>query len=85
MATDDDQRTGQLTVGAPDTGTVITDTASQGATTSGQIGGGGTTGGTDGGGSGEPSGLFSLMGVRTRDVAVATAIAGATHILGYWT
>jgi hypothetical protein len=36
VATDDDQRTGQLTVGAPDTGTVITDTASQGATTSGQ-------------------------------------------------
>ena len=86
VATDDDQRTGQLTVGAPDTGTVITDTASQGATTSGQIGGGETTGGTDDGGdSGEPSGLFSLVGVRTRDVAVATAIAGATHILGYWT
>ena len=86
VATDDDQRTGQLTVGAPDTGTVITDTASQGATTSGQIGGGETTGGTDDGDdSGEPSGLFSLMGVRTRDVAVATAIAGATHILGYWT
>jgi hypothetical protein len=86
VATDDNERTGQLTVTSPDSGTAITDATSQGATTSSPVSDGGGTGDTgDGGDGSEPSGLFSLAGVRTRDVAVATAIAGLTHVLGYWT
>ncbi|MFQ3475173.1 hypothetical protein HKK80_02785 [Halonotius sp. F2-221B] len=90
VSTEDDAATGQLTVAEPESGTVIT--SNENATTSNpsEIGqpnnneatddnGNNNDGGNDG------NGLFSLIGIRSRDVAVATAVTGAIHILGYWT
>jgi hypothetical protein len=92
VSTEDDTATGQLTVMEPESGTVIT--SNENATTSnpseiGQENNNEATG-TDendnnNGVGNDGNGLFGLIGIRSRDVAVATAVTGVVHILGYWT
>ncbi|TQQ83454.1 hypothetical protein EGH24_01270 [Halonotius terrestris] len=81
VLTEDDQRTGQLTVTEPDSGTVIS--SSENVTTSSSPVDD-TSGTGNNNESGNESGLFGLLGIRSRDVVVATAVTGAVHVLGYW-
>ena len=81
VRTEDDERTGQLTVTEPDSenDTRINSLDSEGPTVSGSPEGTGDPTESD------PEGLFGLFGIRSRDVAVAATVTGAMHLLGQWT
>ena len=75
VSTDDDERTGTLTVTeSEDTEVTTTDgNATQSSPPEEQDN-------SDDGG----SGLLGMVGLRGRDVAVAAAVTGAMHVLGQW-
>ncbi len=79
IRTDDDEQTGQLTVTEAD------DETAQ------QLDSIDTEDGTldqspeDTGDDEDPEGLFGLIGIQRRDIAVAATVTGAMHILGQWT
>ncbi|MEA1931226.1 MAG: BGTF surface domain-containing protein [Euryarchaeota archaeon] len=81
VRTEDDERSGQLTVTEPDSenDTRINSLDSEGPTVSGSPEGTGDPTESD------PEGLFGLFGIRSRDVAVAATVTGAMHLLGQWT
>jgi len=80
VRTEDDERTGQLTVTEPDSEneTQINSLDAEEPTVSGSPDGTGDP--TES----EPEGLFGLFGIRSRDVAVAATVTGAMHLLGQW-
>lgn len=84
IQTDDDQQTGQLTVTEADD-----ETADQLDTVDTENGTVETPPDeTDGDGPDDesgPEGLFGLVGIQSRDIAVAAAVTGAMHVLGQWT
>ncbi|MFO7833434.1 MAG: hypothetical protein R6V31_05120, partial [Halohasta sp.] len=77
VSTDDDERTGTLTVTeSEDTEVTTTDgNATQSSPPEEE----------DDGEETEGSGLLGMVGLRSRDVAVAAAVTGAMHVLGQWT
>ncbi|WP_253736968.1 carboxypeptidase regulatory-like domain-containing protein [Halohasta salina] len=77
VSTDDDERTGTLTVTeSEDTEVTTTDgNATQSSPPEED----------DGDDDSEGSGLLGMVGLRSRDVAVAAAVTGAMHVLGQWT
>ena len=81
VRTEDDERTGQLTVTEPDSEneTRINSLDAEEPTVSGSPEGTGDPTESD------PEGLFGLFGIRSRDVAVAATVTGAMHLLGQWT
>jgi len=85
ISTEDDTVTGQLRVIAPESGTEITNTqnVTSGANSSlvGQPADPTDTGDDN---SDSDVSLFGAIGLRSRDVAAATAITGVVHILGFW-
>jgi hypothetical protein len=85
ISTEDDILTGQLTVTAPESGTEITNTqnATSGTNSSPVDQHSDPTDTDDNKSDSDPS-LFGAIGLRGRDVAAATAITGAVHILGFW-
>ncbi|MFO7899324.1 MAG: hypothetical protein R6V58_09710 [Planctomycetota bacterium] len=88
IQTDDDEQTGQLTVTEPDD-----ETADQLDTVDTENGTVETPPDeTDGGDPDDesdpdsnPEGLFGLVGIQSRDIAVAAAVTGVMHVLGQWT
>jgi|GEM_PF-681862 hypothetical protein len=80
VRTEDDERTGQLTVTEPDSEneTQINSIDSEGPTQSEAPGSGDPS-------EPDPEGLFGIFGIRSRDVAVAATVTGAMHLLGQWT
>jgi hypothetical protein len=82
VRTEDDEATGELTVEPPESGTTITEADSSSAVSSSAVGDGNPSNDS---GSGSPSsGLFGLVGVSGRDVALGAALTGTAHVLGYW-
>jgi len=81
VRTDNDEQTGQLTVTPPDSGTTITSADSDTATSGSPLG----ENELPSDDTSDEGGFFGLLGIRSRDVAVATAVTGAVHVLGYWT
>jgi len=82
VRTEDDETTGQLTVEPPESGTTITETDSSSAASSSPVGDENPS--DESGGDSPSSGLFSLVGVSGRDVALGAALTGVAHVLGYW-
>ncbi|MFW5978404.1 MAG: BGTF surface domain-containing protein, partial [Halohasta sp.] len=83
VETEDDEESGTLTVtGSDDTEISSSDSDSPTENSTPAEDEGDDDGGDDGG---EESGLFGMVGLRSRDVAVAAAVTGAMHVLGQWT
>jgi len=82
VRTEDDEATGQLTVEPPESGTTITETDSSSAVSSSPVGDENPS--NEPGGDSSGSGLFGLVGVSGRDVALGAALTGAAHVFGYW-
>ena len=84
VRTEDDERTGQLTVTEPDSEneTRINSLDSEGPTVSDSPE---ESDEPDSPSESDPEGLFGLFGIRSRDVAVAATVTGAMHLLGQWT
>lgn len=82
VRTDNDEQTGEIRVTEPTSGTTITSEESTTATTTSPLDENEVP--SDNDGSSTPSGLFGLVGVSGRDVALGAALTGAAHVLGYW-
>ena len=82
VQTDNDQQTGELRVAEPASGTTITSEDSNTATTSSPLNDNEVPDENDG--NTDPSGIFGLVGVSGRDVALGAALTGTAHVLGYW-
>jgi len=82
VQTDNDERTGELRVTEPDSGTTITSEDTNTTTTSSPLDENEVPNENDE--NTDPSGIFSLVGVSGRDVALGAALTGVAHVLGYW-
>ena len=82
VQTDNDERTGELRVTEPDSGTTITSEDTNTTTTTSPLDDNEVPDEDDG--NTDPSGIFSLVGVSGRDVALGAALTGVAHVLGYW-
>jgi len=82
VRTEDAEATGQLTVEPSESGTTITETDSSSAVRSAAVSDENPSDESDGDNTG--SGLFGLVGVSGRDVALGATLTGAAHVLGYW-
>jgi len=83
VRTEDDAQTGVLRVAESESGTTVTNTGSA-TTTSSSVTNEQTPSGNENEDSSSP-GLFSIVGVSGRDVALGAALTGTAHVLGYWT
>jgi len=82
IQTDNDERTGELRVTEPDSGTTITSEDTNTTTTSSPLDENEVPDENDE--DADPSGIFGLVGVSGRDVALGATLTGAAHVLGYW-
>ena len=82
VQTDNDEQTGDLRVTEPASGATITSEDTNTATTSSPLDDNEVPGENDG--NTDPSGIFGLVGVSGRDVALGAALTGTAHVLGYW-
>jgi len=92
VQTDNDEQTGELRVTEPDSGTTITNEENSTPTASSPLDESDAPDGNDESDapdeddeSTDPSGIFALVGVSGRDVALGAALTGTAHVLGYWT
>ena len=82
IQTDNDERTGELRVTEPESGTTITSEDTNTTTTSSPLDENEVPDENDE--DADPSGIFGLVGVSGRDVALGATLTGAAHVLGYW-
>jgi hypothetical protein len=82
VQTNNDEQTGELRVTEPDSGTTITSEETSTATTSSPLDENEVPDGNDE--NTDPNGIFGLVGVSGRDVALGAALTGTAHVLGYW-
>jgi hypothetical protein len=82
VQTDNDERTGELRVTEPDSGTTITSEDTNTTTTTSPLDDNEVPDEDDE--NTDPSGIFGLVGVSGRDVALGAALTGVAHVLGYW-
>jgi hypothetical protein len=92
VQTDNDEQTGELRVTEPDSGTTITNEENSTPTASSPLDESDAPDENDESDapdendeSTDPSGIFALVGVSGRDVALGAALTGTAHVLGYWT
>ena len=83
IQTDNDEQTGELQVTEPDSGTTITSEDTNTTATSSPLDENEVPDENDR--NTDPSSIFGLIGVSSRDVALGAALTGAAHVLGYWT
>ena len=83
VQTDNDEQTGELRVASPESGTTITSEDTNTTTTSSPLDENELPG--ENGDESDPNGLFGIVGVSGRDVALGAALTGTAHVLGYWT
>ena len=83
VQTDNDEQTGELRVASPESGTTITSEDTNTTTTSSPLDENELPGENDD--ESDPNGLFGIVGVSGRDVALGAALTGTAHVLGYWT
>ena len=83
VRTDNDEQTGELRVASPESGTTITSEDTNTTTTSSPLDENELPGENDD--ESDPNGLFGIVGVSGRDVALGAALTGTAHVLGYWT
>lgn len=82
VQTDNDEQTGDLRVTEPASGATITNEDTNPMTTTSPLDENEVPDENDE--NTDPSGIFGLVGVSGRDVALGAALTGTAHVLGYW-